>query len=104
VVVGEDETNGGLWCSPSANTSSPTSSALVAIATSAVIRSASLGARPVVGSGVTSLTEKTPNCMATSKLLLVQLLGEHRSPGGYARSTSTADADRVGRVVADSWW
>ena len=29
----------------------------------ALIRSASVGARPVVGSGVTSLTEKTPNCM-----------------------------------------
>ena len=32
----------------------------------ALIRSASLGARPVVGSAVMSLTEKIPNCMATS--------------------------------------
>ena len=35
-------------------------------ATTALIRSASLGARPVVGSVVMSLTEKTPNCMTTS--------------------------------------
>ena len=66
VVVGEDEKNGGLWCSPSANTSSPTSSAFCAIRRTALIRSASLGARPVVGSTVMSLTEKIPNCMATS--------------------------------------
>jgi hypothetical protein len=29
----------------------------------ALIRSASLGVRPVVGSGVTSPTENTPNCI-----------------------------------------
>ena len=39
---------------------------LPAIATIALIRSVSVGVRPVVGSVVTSLTEKTPNCMATS--------------------------------------
>ena len=50
MVVGDDGTNGGLWCSPVANTSSPTSSALRAMATVALIRSASVGARPVVGS------------------------------------------------------
>ena len=30
IVVGEEGTNGGLWCSPVANTSRPTSSALSA--------------------------------------------------------------------------
>ena len=64
VVVGEDGTNGGLWCSPDAKTSRPTSSAFSAIATIASIRSCSVGVRPVVGSVVTSPTEKTPNCMA----------------------------------------
>ena len=42
-VVGEEETNGGLWCSPMAKTSSPTSSVFCAILTIASIRSASLG-------------------------------------------------------------
>jgi hypothetical protein len=42
-VVGEEEKNGGLWCSPIANTSRPTSSARRAIRTIASIRSASLG-------------------------------------------------------------
>ena len=42
-VVGEEEKNGGLWCSPIANTSRPTSSARRAIWTIASIRSASLG-------------------------------------------------------------
>ena len=63
-MVGEEQTNGGLWCSPVAKTSSPTSSAFSAIATVALIRSCSVGVRPVVGSGVTSPTEKIPNCMA----------------------------------------
>ena len=62
-MVGDEETNGGLWCSPVAKTSSPTSSAFLAIATVALIRSASLGVRPVVGSVVTSPTVKMPNCM-----------------------------------------
>ena len=63
VVVGADATNGGLWCWPKATTSRPTSSACFAIATWAVIRSCSVGVRPVVGSVVTSPTEKMPNCM-----------------------------------------
>src|SRR3954454_9411085 len=56
--------NGGLWCSPVANTSSPTSSAFFAISTVALIRSCSVGVRPLVGSGVTSPTVKIPNCMS----------------------------------------
>src|SRR5690606_17660984 len=36
------------------------------MATIALIRSASVGVRPVVGSGVTSPTEKTPNCISIS--------------------------------------
>jgi hypothetical protein len=36
------------------------------MARTALIRSASLGVRPVVGSGVMSLTEKIPNCMFVS--------------------------------------
>src|SRR6478735_9915580 len=63
MVVGEDGTNGGLWCSPVAKTSRPTSSAFSAMATMALIRSRSVGVRPVVGSGVTSPTLKIPNCM-----------------------------------------
>lgn len=64
MVVGEEGTNGGLWCSPVAKTSRPTSSAFSAIRRIALIRSASVGVRPVVGSGVTSPTLKIPNCMA----------------------------------------
>src|SRR5580704_16791419 len=63
-VVGEEETNGGLWCSPIANTSIPTSSVFCAICTIASIRSASLGVSPETGSRVMSLTEKIPNCMS----------------------------------------
>src|SRR5919106_6770326 len=63
-VVGADEENGGLWCSPMANTSSPTSSVFCAMRTIASIRSASLGVAPDTGSRVMSLTENTPNCMA----------------------------------------
>lgn len=55
--------NGGLWCSPTAKTSRPTSSALSAILTIALMRSCSVGVAPVVGSVVTSPTEKIPNCM-----------------------------------------
>ncbi len=63
MVVGEEGTNGGLWCSPVAKTSRPTSSALSAMAVIALIRSCSLGVRAVVGSVVTSPTVKMPNCM-----------------------------------------
>src|SRR5436190_3404797 len=62
-VVGDDEKNGGLWCSPIANTSRPTSSVFCAICVIASIRSASLGVSPDTGSRVMSLTEKIPNCM-----------------------------------------
>ena len=65
VVVGEELKNGGLWCSPSAKTSSPTSSAFSAMVWTALIRSASVGVRPVVGSCVMSLTVKIPNCMTS---------------------------------------
>jgi len=42
-VVGLELKNGGLWCSPIAKTSRPTSSACLAIVTIASMRSASLG-------------------------------------------------------------
>ena len=61
-VVGDDAKKGGLWCSPVAKTSRPTSSALTAISTRFLIRWRSVGVRPVVGSVVMSLTEKMPNC------------------------------------------
>ena len=63
MVVGEDVTNGGLWCSPVAKTSRPISSALSATVSMIWIRSASLTVWPVVGSVVMSPTVKTPNCM-----------------------------------------
>src|SRR4051794_37873211 len=66
VVVGEDATNGGVWCWPTAAASRPTSSAFFAISTWALMRSCSVGVRPVVGSVVTSPTEKMPNCMAVT--------------------------------------
>ncbi len=66
MVVGEEGTKGGLWCSPVAKTSRPTSSALRAIAIIAWMRSDSLGVRPVVGSVVTSPTVKMPNCIMWS--------------------------------------
>ncbi len=64
-VVGEEGTNGTLWCSPVAKTSRPTSSALRATATMILMRVSSLTVSPVVGSGVTSPTVKTPNCMSS---------------------------------------
>src|SRR4051794_11851075 len=73
-------TNGGLWCSPVAKTSRPTSSALSAIVTIALIRSASVGVRPVVGSVVTSLTVKIPNCIVLRCWLRVQLLSASTLP------------------------
>ena len=41
----------------------PISSTFLAIATDALMRSCSVGVRPVVGSVVMSLTLKTPICM-----------------------------------------
>src|SRR3984885_9564779 len=67
-VVGALEKNGGLWCSPIANTSRPTSSVFCAILTSPSIRSASLGVWSVTGPRVMSLTEKIPNCMFDASL------------------------------------
>ncbi len=67
MVVGEDGTNGGLWCSPVAKTSSPASSACFAIVSMDRTRSVSSGVRPVVGSVVTSPTVKMPNCMVCSR-------------------------------------
>nr|BFE71509.1 hypothetical protein GCM10020092_048100 [Actinoplanes digitatis] len=75
-MVGEDGTKGSLWCSPIAKTSRPTSSAFLAIATIDLIRACSVGARPFVGSGVTSPTVKIPNCMTAPEL----------RPGSIART------------------
>ncbi|MCW2824673.1 MAG: Polyketide cyclase / dehydrase and lipid transport [Aeromicrobium sp.] len=73
VVVGEDGTKGGLWCSPVAKTSSPTSSAFLAIAIVALMRSCSVGVVPFVGSGVTSPTVYSPNCMLVIWVSFAQL-------------------------------
>src|SRR5436190_1710295 len=72
-VVGDDEKNGGLWCSPIANTSSPTSSAFRAMRTIESIRSASVGVWPLTAFLVMSLTEKIPNCIAGPFALLEYL-------------------------------
>jgi hypothetical protein len=63
MVVGEEGTNGGLWCSPVAKTSRPTSSTFCAMRRVDWMRSPSVGVYPVVGSVVTSPTVKMPNCM-----------------------------------------
>src|SRR5438105_4582079 len=68
-VVGDEDMKGGLWCSPKAKTSRPTSSVCFAIARTALIRSASLGVAPVTGFLVTSPTENTPNCIWTTLLI-----------------------------------
>src|SRR3954452_793500 len=98
MVVGEDGTNGGLWCSPVANTSSPTSSALSAIVTMALIRSRSLGVTPVVGSVVTSPTEKIPNCITRFLSQVVAfsttVLNGTRAAGIPAREPGDGEADR----------
>src|SRR5690606_38037801 len=72
MVVGEAGTKGGLWCSPVAKTSRPTSSALSAYFVIALSRSVSLGRRPVVGSTVTSPTLKIPNCIGLSSHSLLE--------------------------------
>src|SRR5215475_13127737 len=81
-VVGEDEKNGGLWCSPIANTSRPTSSVFCAIWVIASIRSASLGVSPDTGSRVMSLTEKIPNCMVLASDICVCMYLNHRRRRG----------------------
>ena len=92
MVVGAEAMNGGLWCSPVANTSSPTSSAFFAISTVALIRSCSDGVRPVVGSGVTSPTVKIPNCMTRSS--------KNDSRCNYLNSSSPGD---IPASAVDSW-
>src|SRR3954452_17556892 len=103
--------NGGLWCSPTATTSSPTSSAFLAIATVALMRSCSDGVRPVVGSVVRSPTVKMPNCMRDSRSwsFKIQLYEPPGAPlhspraGGLLRLVAgvTADAVGLGDVVVD---
>src|SRR5690349_20712448 len=83
VVVGDEEKNGSLWCSPSANTSRPTCSACLAMVTTSVIRSASVGVRPVVGSVVMSLTVKIPNCMTRSSMSGVSYPPQRDRPPKY---------------------
>src|SRR6202046_1902355 len=93
-VVGAEEKNGGLWCSPIANTSIPTSSAFCAICTTASIRSASLGVSPDTGSRVMSLTEKIPNCMGKPFALLRYMrlhVSEQRGGAGYSGLGRPAD-------------
>jgi len=63
MVVGLDGTNGGLWCSPSAKTSRPTSSAFLAMVRMFLMRSYFVGVELSVGSVVRSPTVKIPNCM-----------------------------------------
>src|SRR5690606_31731514 len=63
MATGLEGKNGGLWCSPIANTSRPTSSACFAIVSTSRRREASLGVCPVVGSVVMSPTLKMPNCI-----------------------------------------
>jgi len=82
-VVGEEEKNGGLWCSPIANTSSPTSSVFWAIWVIASIRSASLGVSPDTGSRVMSLTEKIPNCMSCLRYMRLHV-PEPSAAAGYS--------------------
>jgi len=116
IVVGDEGTNGGLWCSPVANTSRPTSSALSAMVTIAAMRSASVGVRPVVGSGVTSPTVKIPNCIVAPTVLpscppartvtaydndscTVNHLPRHTMGGCTRRPSGVRGAD-VGRIKA----
>src|SRR5882724_12373415 len=82
-VVGEDEKKGGLWCSPIANTSSPTSSVFCAIWVIASIRSASVGVSRVTGSRAMSLTEKIPNCMPCLRYMRLHVV-EPAEAAGYS--------------------
>src|SRR6185312_4693776 len=101
-VVGDEEKNGGLWCSPIAKTSRPTSSARRAIRTIASMRSASLGVRPVTGFRVMSLTEKIPNCIPDRLVACADNYSKYitahvfRAEGMQARCR-TRDAYRVDR-------
>src|SRR5690554_6456423 len=64
IATGLEGKNGGLWCSPIAKTSRPTSSACWAMVRMSCSREASVGVLPVVGSVVMSPTLKIPNCIA----------------------------------------
>jgi hypothetical protein len=66
-----------------------------------LIRSPSVGVRPVVGSVVMSLTEKIPNCMACSRWLRAQLLPRATFPrlGYSADPPPEGDADHVADVA-----
>ena len=96
VVVGDDEKNGGLWCSPIANTSSPASSACFAIATASRIRCASLGVSPVTGSRVMSLTLIRPNCMPGQVVSLMRspLLSMHLNIHDGTQATPNYSRER----------
>src|SRR5690606_25793118 len=82
---------------PVANTSRPTSSAFSAMATMALIRSRSVGVRPVVGSGVTSPTLKIPNCIP---LTLQIVYGSTISLERCARTSYSPCARPSARVPA----
>src|SRR5437899_1563532 len=93
MVVGDDGTKGGLWCSPVAKTSRPTSSALRAMVTIALIRSCSLGVRPEVGSVVTSPTVKIPNCIFSHRpIWLTVQPHEQVRAGAYSRSGPSSES------------
>src|SRR5215213_80314 len=96
MVVGDEGTNGSLWCSPVAKTSRPTSSAFLAIVTMALIRWCSVNVRPVVGSEVTSPTVKIPNCMTAP-----ELLSGPAGPGLPATTPLTRQLFHSQGVVAD---
>ena len=62
-VTGEEGTKGGLWCSPVPKKSRPSCSAATAISIVFLMRSCSLGPRPVAGSATMSPTVKMPKCI-----------------------------------------
>src|SRR6185312_12582990 len=110
-VVGDEEKNGGLWCSPIAKTSRPTSSARLAICTLAWMRSASLGVRPVTGFRVMSLTEKIPNCIPDrlvacadnySKYITAHVFRAEGMQAAAALETRTGSTDAAGQDPAAS--
>jgi hypothetical protein len=68
---------------------------LRAIATVALIRSASVGARPVVGSTVTSPTVKIPNCMPDIRASASSFAAPTLACGSTSRSVP-------GRIPANS--
>src|SRR5690349_1793254 len=89
--------NGGLWCSPVAKTSRPTSSAFLAIATVLLMRSCSVGVRPVVGSVVTSPTVKMPSCMEAPEGLVVESATDPPNPAAEPSIPGPEGSPRCGR-------